>query len=290
MAPLVSVIMPVYRDWERLALCLEALSRQSLGAERIEIIVANNEPEPRAPLAPLPANARLIHEPKPGSYAARNAALQLARGEVVAFTDSDCVPEPQWLERALAIIAERPGARVTGPVTIFREPGTSQWAFVYEYHTAFKQKAQAALGRCATANLIVPKSAFAAVGLFNDALASGGDTEWGERAHRAGIPIVYDEAVAVGHPARRTLAEILKKRRRLAGSIALRKPYPTYIYPLALLLPPVRNFSRAVLAFKRGPLRPSEWLILYLVHWLSRIVQAQEFFWVRKGWKQANRS
>lgn len=290
MAPIVSVIIPVYRDWERLSLCLEALSRQTLGRERIEIIVANNEPEPRTAPGPLPPNARLIHEPKPGSYAARNSALQIAAGQVVAFTDSDCVPEPQWLERALAIIAERPGTRVTGPVTIFREPDTSQWAFVYEYHTAFKQKAQAALGRCATANLIVSRSVFDTVGAFNEALASGGDTEWGERAHRAGVPILYDEAVAVGHPARRTLKEIMKKRRRLAGSIALRKPYPTYIYPLALLLPPVLNFSRAVLAFKKGPLRPSEWLILYLVHWLSRIVQAQEFFLVRKGWKQANRS
>jgi glycosyltransferase involved in cell wall biosynthesis len=35
------------------------------------------------------------NEPKPGSYAARNKRISIARGEIIAFTDSDCVPAPQ---------------------------------------------------------------------------------------------------------------------------------------------------------------------------------------------------
>src|SRR5688500_8808816 len=222
----VSVIIPVYRDWSRLALCLDALERQTLGSDAFEIILANNEPDGDCPLARLPANARFVDEPRPGSYAARNAAIATANGRVLAFTDSDCVPDPQWLERGLELLAAEPGTRVTGPIPVFREPGSSYLAFVYDFHTAFKQAQAVAKGSCATANLIVARNVFDQVGPFNPALVSGGDTEWGERAHRAGVPIRYDERVRVAHPARRTLAEIIRKKRRVAGSEAQRKAYP----------------------------------------------------------------
>jgi glycosyltransferase involved in cell wall biosynthesis len=290
MPPLVSVIVPVYRDWERLALCLDALSRQTLDHERFEIIVANNEAEASHGAEDLPRNARLVHEPTPGSYAARNTAVKAARGAILAFTDSDCVPSPQWLERALTILKAHPGARVTGPVTIFREAGASAIAFTHDFHTAFKQKEAVGLGRCATANLIVERSVLDFVGPFNEALVSGGDTEWGDRAHKAGVPIVYDEQVAVGHPARRSVAEIVSKRRRLAGSIALRKGYPTWRYFLYRLLPPFRHFWRSVIGFKRGPLRPLDWVLLFFVHWRGQFAEGLEFLMVRKGWKAPNRS
>lgn len=290
MSKRVSVIVPVFRDWQRLAVCLAALERQTLPAGDFEIIVANNEPNAAAPPLPLPANARIVHEPRPGSYAARNRAVAEATGEFLAFTDSDCVPDPAWLEQALAILAADPGARATGPVPIFREPGTNRFVYLYEYHTAFRQKLAAGLGKCATANLVVARATFDAVGPFDESLASGGDTEWGERAHQRGVPIHYDERVRVGHPARRTLAEIIRKKRRLAGSLAQRKSYPTWRYALYRLAPPFRHFYRNVIGFRRGPIRPLDGIVLFFLHWLGQLAEGQEFLFVRKGWKQPNRS
>ena len=289
MSVLISVIIPVYRDWERLELCLDALERQTLTAGDFEIIVVDNEPEPHAPPR-LPGNARLIHEPRTGSYAARNSAVAISRGRYLAFTDSDCIPRADWLAQGLRILAPLGQARVTGPVQIFREPGTSRAAFVYDFHTAFKQRQAADLGRCATANLIVPREVFEMVGPFDDRMVSAGDADWGDRAHRLGIPIVYDEAVAVGHPARRSVADIVRKRRRRAGAVALRKAYPTWRFFLWRLLPPFRHYFRSVIGFKRGPLRPIDWILMFFVHWRGQLAEGQEFLFVRKGWKRPNRT
>ena len=286
----VSVIIPVYRDWARLGSCLDALARQTLDADAFEIVLANNEPDAPCLLERLPANVRIVDEARPGSYAARNTAIAAAAGRVLAFTDSDCLPDPGWLERALRLLEAEPGLRVTGPIPVFREPGSSYLAFVYDFHTAFKQAQAVARGSCATANLVVARDVFDRVGLFNADLVSGGDTEWGERAHRAGVPIRYDEGVRVAHPARRSLAEIIRKKRRVAGSEAQRKSYPTFWYVLFKLLPPFHNYSRAVFATRRGPVRPLDRFMLFFVHWAGGIVEAQEFLFVRRGWKRPNRS
>jgi GT2 family glycosyltransferase len=286
----VSVIIPVFQDWDRLALCLDALERQTLEAREFEIIIANNEPVGRARPLRLPANAQTVHEPRPGSYAARNRAVALSQGRFLAFTDSDCVPRPQWLESALAILEAEPAARVTGPIPVFREPGTNRFVYVYEFHTAFRQELAVGLGKCATANLLVARNVFDAVGPFNGTLASGGDTEWGERAHALGVPIRYDARVAVEHPARRSVAEIIRKKRRIAGSLAQRKSYPAWRYFLYRLLPPFRHYYRNFIGFRRGPIRALDIVVLFFLHWLGQLAEGQEFLFVRKGWKSPNRS
>ena len=286
----VSVIIPVYRDWERLQLCLDALERQTLPARDCEIIIANNEPVADPPPLRLPANARIVHEPRPGAYAARNTAIAQSSGRFLALTDSDCVPVPQWLEHGLSILADHPDWRVTGPVPIFREPGTSRFAYLYEFHTAFRFKEAVSLGRCGAGNLMVAREVFDRIGPFNEDLASGGDTEWGERAHRQGVPIHFDERVSVAHPSRRSLAEIIKKKRRIAGSIAQRKAYPTWRYFLYRLMPPFRHYYRSFIGFRRGPIKPLDAIVLFFVHWLGQLAEGQEFLFVRKGWKRPNRS
>src|SRR5690554_6136694 len=91
--PFVSVIIPTYHDWERLRLCLDSLNRQTYPKERYEIIVVNNDPEDVVPANfVVPNNFTILEESKPGSYAARNRAIQAAKGEIYAFTDSDCQP------------------------------------------------------------------------------------------------------------------------------------------------------------------------------------------------------
>lgn len=279
----ISVIIPVYRDWERLAVCLEALERQTLAPDRFEILVANNEPEPRAPLGRWPSNARMIHEPRPGSYVARNAAVAASAGRYLAFTDSDCQPEPQWLASGLALLEAHPDVRLTGPVEIFREPGAGYYAYLHDHHLDFLQREYIALGACATANLMVARSVFDRVGRFEE-YYSGGDFVWNKQARAAGVPILYDASVCVRHPARRRIREIFRKRRRTAGST--RRHISTHRYVLQRLKPPLRR----LFMLRRERVGWKNAIVLFLILWAARLLQAQELILVRLGIKKPSRS
>src|SRR5262245_5241730 len=106
----VSVIIPVYNDIARLAVCLDALAQQSYPADRLEIIVVDNGSTPPVAqaLAQQYPRVTFAHEPTPGSYAARNRGIQLATGTVIAFTDSDCIPSPDWIESGAAALSGTP--------------------------------------------------------------------------------------------------------------------------------------------------------------------------------------
>lgn len=222
--PRVSVIIPVFDDADRLATCLAALATQAT-SKTFEVLVVDNgsRDDPAAVIAPHPF-ARTVREPRPGSYGARNAGARHARGEVFAFTDADCVPSPSWIELGTRAIErlERPGL-VAGAIDLFvsetqRGRSTRHPVVAYELATAFRQREYVERKRFGpTANLFVSRSAFEALGGFDGTLRSGGDKDFGNRAHAAGIPLVFDATVRVGHPSRPELMALEAKVRRIVG-------------------------------------------------------------------------
>jgi glycosyltransferase involved in cell wall biosynthesis len=216
-----TVIIPTFEDWDRLQTCLDCLAAQSADPGLFEVIVANNDASPEVPPSlRLPSNARVIHAPKPGSYAARNAALLQARGEVLFFTDSDCQPDRRWIEAGLAAIAPLgPLDRVAGAVELF--PAGQRWTSVELYDRVHHllQEQYASEGWAATANLVVRRAAFEAVGPFNEDRFSGGDREWNRQAIELGSELVYSPEALIRHPARASYAELAKRCRRLMGGL-----------------------------------------------------------------------
>jgi glycosyltransferase involved in cell wall biosynthesis len=227
-----TVIIPTYEDWGTLQICLDCLAQQSVAPDLFEVIVANNNASPDLPSSlRLPVNARVIHVSRPGSYAARNAALREARAEVLFFTDSDCQPDSRWIEAGLAAIAPLgPHDRVAGAVALF--PKGEQWTrtelFDRVHH--MMQEEFVRNGWCVTANLVVRRAAF----------DSGGDRAWNLRATELGCGIVYCPDALIRHPARGSFAELSKKRRRLVGGAHLHevqgtKPKQTLLSFLSFL-------------------------------------------------------
>lgn len=219
---LVSIIIPTYRDWSRLSLCLDALSEQSFPGDRFEIIVVNNEPaDLPSPNFRLPDNAKIIEEKRPGSYVARNAALRLAAGSIIGFTDSDCIPDKSWIKSAVEYFNSNPGCtRIAGKVAIFCKAKSSRLE-IYDTLYAFNQKGYVnGSGTGVTANLFTYRHVFDEVGYFDETLMSGGDFSWGILANKKGYRIDYVEDVIVKHPARDTLRELVKKEKRVGGSQA----------------------------------------------------------------------
>jgi glycosyltransferase involved in cell wall biosynthesis len=222
-SPSVSVIIPVLNDSARLRRCLDALAAQSYPGDCYEVLVVDNgSQDDVAALVASYTIARFDREPRPGSYAARNRGLALARGEVLAFTDSDCVPRPDWLERGVGRLARHPECGLVGGAidVFFQDPRRPTPTELYERLTAFpQQKYVETYHYAVTANMFTRRAIFERVGAFNGDLASGGDREWGQRVHAAGLPLVYADDVQIEHPARRRFGELATKIVRVTGGM-----------------------------------------------------------------------
>ena len=94
----ITVIIPVYNTARHLPACIAALSHQTLPRQTYELIfVDNNSTDRSLEILKATPNIRLLTEPMQSSYAARNLALRHAQADLIAFTDSDCFPDPNWL-------------------------------------------------------------------------------------------------------------------------------------------------------------------------------------------------
>lgn len=218
-APDTAVIIPHFNDSVRLKRCLDALAGQDY-AGRFEVIVVDNGSEqPPQELVESYPFARFARESKPGSYAARNHGLTLTSAPRLAFTDSDCIPQPRWLRAGVQRLDARPeGVVVGGAIEVFpvdEDRPTS--VELYDMAFGLRQDAYVELGYAATANLFVSRETLDGVGPFNDGLLSSGDWEWTRRAVEAGELLEYAADAVVRHPARRSLKQVLRKARRHAG-------------------------------------------------------------------------
>lgn len=222
--PRVSIIVPTYRDWPRLKLCLNALARQSYPSNRTEILIVNNDPNDPPPEGlRVPNNCIVLTESAAGSYAARNRGLAAASGDIMLFTDADCMPADDWCARMVACLRERPEIRrVGGRINMLPGANTGSVAYAYERCFSMVQELYVSQGWAATANMAAWAQVFAEVGPFDAAHFSGGDFEWGLRAERAGHPIGYCQLARIDHPAR-DRHEIIVKYRRIQGARLRRK-------------------------------------------------------------------
>ncbi|MDB9527127.1 glycosyltransferase [Oscillatoria sp. CS-180] len=282
--PFVSVIIPVYNDAGRLRLCLAALSTQTYPRSRFEIIVIDNGsdyPE-RTKAATASLNrVTVVSEPTPGSYAARNRGLAIAQGEAIAFTDADCIPDSDWLERGIAHLQQTPNCgQVVGKVNLFfANPDRPTAVELYESLTAFPQeRLLKEFHGGATANVFTWRRVIEDVGPFNTRLKSNGDLEWGGRVFDRGYAQVYAADVQVAHPARRSLGELHKRTVRLAGGVIDRliRPDDKFIQRQKMfarllvddLTPPV-NF--VINTFRNSDLK----------HWQHKLKASLVIFYVR---------
>jgi glycosyltransferase involved in cell wall biosynthesis len=101
--PCISVVVPLYNSAKHLESCISALLSQTYPSSAYEIImVDNNSTDNSIKMIMKYPRIKLLSEKKQGSYAARNRGVAESKGSVIAFTDSDCIPAPEWLDRISA--------------------------------------------------------------------------------------------------------------------------------------------------------------------------------------------
>ncbi len=99
---IVSVVVPSYNDSGDLERCLEALNVQTV-RDSLEIVVSidggDHPPERVAAMAD-----RVVEGRHRGPAAARNSGWKASIGDLVLFTDSDCIPHPDWAEQMIIVL------------------------------------------------------------------------------------------------------------------------------------------------------------------------------------------
>jgi len=213
--PMISVVVPHYQDLSGLRLCLEALGRQTYPSDRYEIIVADNSSPVGldAVLDAVAGRARVVVVEQKGAGPTRNGAAACARGEILAFTDADCRPEPEWLSAGVTALDryDLVGGRMR---VLVEDPDHISPSEAFEKVFAFNNEAYVTRkGFTVTANLFCARSLFERVGGFRTQLSE--DMDWCHRARDAGYAIGFARDAVVGHPARRTLALLKDKWRRI---------------------------------------------------------------------------
>ena len=163
-----SVVVPTYNRPEFLDRCLAALLAQEFDPSAYEVIVADDAAS-EATRRQVESWAARVEDTGPpvrylpvtatrGPAAARNVGWRAARGEVVAFTDDDCLPEPGWLGAGARALA--PGvAGAMGRVVVPLPPLPTD----YE-----RNAAGLATAEFVTANCFYRRNALAAVGGFDE--------------------------------------------------------------------------------------------------------------------------
>lgn len=220
--PFVSVIVPVYNGAQRIQTCIEALLAQTYSRARYEVLIVDNgsTDTTRDVVQRYPV-ALLIEDQIQSSYAARNKGLQQARGEVIAFTDSDCTPVPGWIEEGMRALQSQSADLVGGRVHFIyslHETGAEIWDSLTNMQI---EQNILERGAAKTANLFVRAAVVGEIGPFPDNWQSGGDVIWTKRATRNGFKLVYAPAAEVAHPARRLDALLRKQYRVGKGQVKI---------------------------------------------------------------------
>lgn len=209
---MISVIIPAYNSGQSLPACLEAIRCQTCPPD--EIIVVDDGSTDDTLVVAERFGVRVLSQAHAGPAAARNRGAGAAQGDVLLFTDADCAPAPDWVERMLAPFADltvagakgeyRTGQR--GLVARFvqqeyqdrydRMAGRSQIDFVDTYSAAYRGHI------------------FRAAGGFDTSFptASVEDQEFSFRLAARGHRLVYVPGAIVYHQHDRSLGEYVRRK------------------------------------------------------------------------------
>ncbi|MCU0533291.1 MAG: glycosyltransferase [Hydrococcus sp. Prado102] len=256
----VSVIVPIYNGEADLPGLIECLEAQTYPCDRVEYLLVNNNSSDRT--AQILENAAASHPTEKitihhltenkiqSSYAARNNAIRVAKGEILAFTDADCRPLPDWVEKLVI-----PFSNPTVGIVVGELAALAGKTFLEQYAERCQLMAQKWLVEHTflpygqTANLAIRKQVFEKVGLFRSYLTTGGDADICWRIQQqTDYKLEYAPKAIIRHRHRSNLQDFKSQWRRYGTS----NQYLHQLYGVSLM---------RELTLKESLYRISRWLL-----------------------------
>ena len=224
--PKTSVIVPIYNGEADLPDLIRCLQAQTYPTDRVEyLLVDNGSRDTTASLLERAATQgitfRGLQENQiQSSYAARNTGIRAATGDIIAFTDADCRPQPDWLSALILPFTDSNIGIVAGEIAAL--PGETLLEKHAARHNVLSQQHTLNHSFCPygqTANLAIRRQVLQQVGLFRPYLTTGGDADICWRIQReTDWRLHFAPTAIVQHRHRATLQEYQKQWRRYGCS------------------------------------------------------------------------
>lgn len=218
-SPSVSVVIPVKDRARDLQRCLESLSSLQYPREKLEVIVVDDgSRDGSLDVAKTQGTVVLSSGGEGlGPAMARNVGAKVARGEILAFIDSDCVAKKDWLSQLLPVFGDAEIAAVGGMVA-----GLCTTSSLDRYEEVMSSLNLGFRERFAregsdtfylpSCNLLVKKSAFFEADCFNSAMHVGEDVDLSYRLRDRGWRIAYVPAGEICHAHRNGYLAFMRRR------------------------------------------------------------------------------
>lgn len=209
---MISVIIPVYNGRHSLPACLYALQCQTRPPDEIIVIDDGSTDDTAAVAAEF--DVIVLSQANAGPAAARNYGARVATGELLLFTDADCVPAADWIERMVAPFAD---PLVVGAKGEYRshQRGLVARFVQQEYQDRYDRMVrQAQIDFVDTYSAAYRRQIFLKMGGFDTTFptASVEDQEFSFRLAEQGYCLVYVPGAIVYHQHDRTLAEYVQRK------------------------------------------------------------------------------
>jgi cellulose synthase/poly-beta-1,6-N-acetylglucosamine synthase-like glycosyltransferase len=220
---------------------LESLQKLDYDKNKVEVIVVdgNSEDKTREIVQKYPV--KLVVESRDGLNLARNVGIKCSTGEIVAFTDSDCVVPQDWVTTIVENFKDPKVSCVGGSAKALNGDFVSQYADnsivrLMPFFTKREELDQVKpfFKHPAGCNMAFRRKVAEQVGYFDENIKFGFDeVEFADRICKAGYTMVLDPKVTVWHKHRSTLGDFMKqnfqygkgsglvlKRNKLADSVS----------------------------------------------------------------------
>jgi len=278
--PSVSVVVPVRNRPIDIERCMQSLRALDYPPDKLEIIVVDDASTDNTAevVRQLPIDQAICMNEWGGAAACRNVGASVAKGEIIAYTDSDCEVTPGWLRELIPYFGEAKNGIVGGRVDSFSldtaiERYESVASSLYMGLEERECRPNSAIPFLPTANLLIRRKIWQQLGGFDPAFPIGEDVDLVWRTCEAGYKVQYVPRGAVLHKYRCRLNSFVKRKAFYGGSetFLLRK-HPTQrklfyiprqrvpfvallllglLWPIALLVAPLVPLAETILRYRQ---------------------------------------
>ena len=215
----VSVVVPVRNRELTIQPLLDSLQKLDYDRNKVEVIVVDGNSTDKTQEIVKKYPVKLVVEKRKGLNLARNTGIKCAKGEIVAFTDSDCIVPPNWITKIVENFKDPQISCVGGSAKALDNDFISQYADnsivrLMPFFTKREElkKVKPFFRHPAGCNMAFRRKVAEEVGYFDENIRYGFDeVEFADRICRAGYKMVLDPDVLVWHKHRSTFREFLKQ-------------------------------------------------------------------------------